>query len=380
MHINELVFWGTYDPEKPRVRILIEGLVQNGVHVTENNANVWRDVDDKSIISLQKLLLVCLNLVFQYPKLIFRFMRLPKHSIVVVSYMGHIDIVILWLFAKLRGTIIIWDVFISLYNTIVEERKIVKNNSIVAKLIYLWERLATKLPHLLITDTVTHGQYFVDTFHLPKNKVQAVYVGAQSKYFSNTTHIRTSNESSDHEKPLKILFYGQLSPLHGSEIIIHAANILKRHNIEWLIIGNGQDSKNIDTLINEYKTLNIKRIAWIKYDKLIDEILESDIVLGIFSDSDKASRVIPNKVFQAILAGKRIITRDSPAMRELVEPNAEGFDLITPNDPSILANTILKYANDRSLIFFDNSHELLKLQIKEKAIGKQFLQKLKELK
>ena len=48
MHI---VFWGTYDTGKPRVRILLQGLRENGVEVSECQANIWENVEDKSQLS-----------------------------------------------------------------------------------------------------------------------------------------------------------------------------------------------------------------------------------------------------------------------------------------------------------------------------------------
>jgi len=52
--------------------------------------------------------------------------------------------------------------------------------------------------------------------------------------------------------------------------------------------------------------------------------------------------VIPNKVFQIILAGKLLVTRDSGAIRELVSPTDEGIILIPPGDPEALSEAVLR--------------------------------------
>ena len=45
MHI---VFWGTYDTGKQRVRILLQGLRENGVEISECHTTIWERVIVKS--------------------------------------------------------------------------------------------------------------------------------------------------------------------------------------------------------------------------------------------------------------------------------------------------------------------------------------------
>ena len=43
----KICYFGTYD-NKPRNRIIIEGLRQNGAEVYECHVNIWKDIEDKS--------------------------------------------------------------------------------------------------------------------------------------------------------------------------------------------------------------------------------------------------------------------------------------------------------------------------------------------
>lgn len=65
-------------------------------------------------------------------------------------------------------------------------------------------------------------------------------------------------------------------------------------------------------------------------------VAESDVCLGVFGCSDKAARVIPNKVYDALAAGRPTITRDSPAARELLT-DGETALLVPPGDGAALA-------------------------------------------
>ncbi len=120
-----LVFWGTYDLSKPRSRILLGGLRENDVSVLECHADVWSGVADKSQIhGLVKRASFLFRWIFSYPWLILRYLALPRHDVVLVGYMGQIDVLVLWPFARLRRVNIVWDAFLSLYDTVVEDRKI----------------------------------------------------------------------------------------------------------------------------------------------------------------------------------------------------------------------------------------------------------------
>ncbi len=59
------------------------------------------------------------------------------------------------------------------------------------------------------------------------------------------------------------------------------------------------------------------RIPWVDYDTLHQHIADADVCLGIFGTSAKAANAIPNKAYQILAVGRPLVTRDSPAIREL---------------------------------------------------------------
>src|SRR5262249_30739236 len=67
--------------------------------------------------------------------------------------------------------------------------------------------------------------------------------------------------------------------------------------------------------------------------------------LGIFGTSEKARRVIPNKVFQALACGAPVVTGDTPAMRELGDDAAL---LVPPGDADALAEAVRSLAAGQS--------------------------------
>lgn len=364
-----LMFWGTYDKGKPRVRILMRGLQENSVSVSECHSEVWGNVEDKSqITGLVSRLIYFFRWIIKYPSLVWRFLRMPSYDAVIVPYMGQLDVLVLWPFAKARKIPIVWDAFISLYNTVVEDRKLISRWNPLAKLLFFWEWLACKAADIIILDTQAHADYFVKTFGVSNDKIHAVFVGAEPEIFS--PHDSNLARESDN---LTILFYGQFIPLHGIETIVRAATLSSGENTRWIIIGKGQEEKKINLMLKGKPLDNLTWLPWVKYDELIEWIQKSDICLGIFGDSDKASRVIPNKVFQIIMAGKPLITRDSPAIKELLNADMTGVCLIPPSDPYALIAAVEKLAQLKGTTGF---HQEIYNSILPVSIGKQLINHL----
>ena len=81
----------------------------------------------------------------------------------------------------------------------------------------------------------------------------------------------------------------------------------------------------IEKKIKEQGLNNVRLMDWIPYNQLSQKMAEADLLLGIFGDSDKAKRVIPNKLFQALAVRKPALTADTPAIRELLTPDEHIF-------------------------------------------------------
>ncbi|WP_018231898.1 glycosyltransferase [Thioalkalivibrio thiocyanodenitrificans] len=331
-----VVLWGTYDNGKPRVRIIRRGLTENGIEVIECHREVWGDIEDKSQVHgwLSRLVMAG-RWLLTYPWLISCYLRAPRHDAVVVGYMGQMDVLVLWPFARLRGVPIVWDAFLSLYNTVVEDRCLLRKWHPVAWLLYVLEWLACRAADRVVLDTRAHADYFVATFGCPAERTDVVWVGAEQEAFP---------VAAAEERPAGVekiaLFYGQFIPLHGIETIIHAARETKNEAIHWIIIGSGQEAGRIRKMLDESPLPRVKWLPWVRYLELAHWIRRADVCLGIFGDTDKAARVIPNKVFQILMSGKPLITRDSPAIRELVGSGMTGIALVPPADAVALAQAV----------------------------------------
>lgn len=332
-----VVLWGTYDSGKPRVRLLRDGLRRNGAEVMELHHPVWDGIEDKSQVrSLKRWLALATGLLLAYPRLILRYLQAPQHDVVLVAYPGLLDLFLLRPFAWARRVPLAWDWFISAYDTIVLDRRLLSPRNPAAWLIRSIEWSAPRLADMTFMDTAAHARRLETLFGLAHGRIAHVWVGAEDAVFSQMAQ---SEEAGSHT--FTVLFYGQFIPLHGTQTIVDAAAELRDQTIEWLIIGKGQDAASFDTSLARLGLPQVRRIEWLPYDQLRVVMERADVVLGIFGTSEKAASVIPNKVFQVAMARRPLITRDSPAIREFL-PNAPPFvQLIPAGDPAALAAAVL---------------------------------------
>jgi len=331
-----VVLWGTGDTGKPRVRLLDAGLRAQQVEVIDCRTAVWDGIADKSQIrGPWRWAGRLLRLVLAYPRLVWRYLRLPAHDWVLLGYPAIPDIFVIRPFARLRGARVAMDWFLSAYDTVVLDRKLVAPTHPLARLLRRVEGWAIRLPDRLLMDTRAHARRMETLFGLDAGHCDHVWVGAEARFFvSAPTRPRAPGS------PLRVLFYGQFIPLHGVQTIIEAARQLRDEPIEWLLIGRGQDAARIRAMLDDVPLPRLQWLDWIDYEQLPATIHDADVCLGIFGMSDKAASVIPNKAFQALAAGRPVVSLDSPAMRELLGAPQDVARLVPAGDATALANVL----------------------------------------
>jgi glycosyltransferase involved in cell wall biosynthesis len=117
---------------------------------------------------------------------------------------------------------------------------------------------------------------------------------------------------------------------------------------------------------------HLRWIPWVPYAELAGHIHAADVCLGIFGASPKAADVIPNKVFQIVSCGKPLITRDGPAIRELLAPG-RGVYLVPPADPEALLAALDRFCAERDELAGTVLHAAARERISPRAVGRDLL-------
>lgn len=336
----KIVYFGTYDLDKPRNRLMIAALGRLGHRVTEIHAPVWDGIADKSqVTGVLARARSGWRWLAAYPGLVRRWRAHCREEgppdLVFVGYLGHLDVLVLRRFA--RETPIVWDAFLSIYDTVVRDRKMVGPGHPLARLLLAWERAACRAASRVVLDTPSHGAMFADLYGVAPAKLATVPVGAELDAFPR----QPPRPAPTGGRRGRVLFYGQFIPLHGIATIVEAARAAPE--LDWQIIGTGQEAPAIRAALAAAPVPHLRWTEWVDYAALIDHIAAADVCLGIFGASEKAARVIPNKAYQILASGRPLVTRDGPAARDFFggpEPDVPGVRLVPPEDPAALAAAV----------------------------------------
>jgi glycosyltransferase involved in cell wall biosynthesis len=322
----------------------------------------------RSISSLKGFLHFCFGLVHSSIILMIQFLKAPPAEVILVGYPGyfHVHLARILKHLKRSKAIIAYDIFFSLYDTIINDRQLVSAGSMTAKLIKFVDAAACHASDLVVVDTQSHGDFIAKALNVPKKKLAVVYVGP-------TFSPCEAPHSLDGPKSrIDILFIGTYIPLHGIPTIIESADILKNHpGVHFTLIGKGQLRTEMEKTAKKLGLTNIAFIDWIPADRLCKTIRAADLALGIFGTTDKAQRVIPIKVYDICAAGGAIITSDSPAIREVFR-NGKDVILVPPGDARALSNAIIELCSNDDFReqIRKNAHRLSKTIFSIESIGK----------
>lgn len=237
-----------------------------------------------------------------------------SYDLIYVAYPA--PSVALWARLFGKGPVVV-DAFYSMYDAVIHDRKEIGPFHPRAWKLGVLDWLSVWVADLSIFDTREHERYMKSWWGLSKVKTGVVPIGVDDEKMCPLPRVREGHE------PFRVLFFGSYIPLHGVSRIVEAARILKDNaRVVFRFVGVGQDFKPTMALIEKEKLSNIEVIdKKVPHDEVVRHIGESDIVLGIFGDTPKAQRVVPNKVFEALACRKPVITMDTPGIRELFNEN-----------------------------------------------------------
>lgn len=316
-----VLYFGTYERDYPRNAQVISCLRRAGVHVDERHVPMWDGRRHKLSVGLRD--------VGRMTRAQLRLQRSGPvdADVVIVGYPGHVDVPVAKRLARRRP--VVFNPLVSLEDTVIGDRALASSGGLTARVLRLLDRNAFRRADVVVADTAAHAAYFAERFGLPDDRLAVCFVGADDDVF-------TPGERDD--TTFRVLFVGKLIPLHGLDTILTAAAMCPE--IGFDVVGSGQ----LDDALAR-RPPNVRHEPWVEYRHLPDLYRAAGCALGIFGVSAKATRVIPNKAFQALATETPLITADTPAARELLESGRDAL-LVPAGDPEALALAIRRLASD----------------------------------
>ncbi|MGD2147119.1 MAG: glycosyltransferase [Anaerolineae bacterium] len=265
----------------------------------------------------------------------------PDYDLCFVGFYGQ---PIATALATLQRKPLLLDAYVSTYDTLCEDRCWFRPRSPMGRLAYWLDRKSCQSADHAIVDTDAHAGYFVETFGIPRDKFTTVYVGCDEALFYPRREAGSPQGRTD------VFYYGAFLPLHGTDVIIRAASLLRdRSDIRFRIGGDGKRRRHVERLIDELELSNVELLGWIPLVQLPEYIDEAAICLGgHFSTVPKAARVIPTKVFQFVAMRKPTVVGDGSAVREIFTPG-EHVWAVPMGSSDALATAVRTLADDQEL-------------------------------
>lgn len=264
------------------------------------------------------------------------FRKFRRPDLIWVPCFRHRDIASAAIWKKKYEVPLVVDPLISVWEKEVIERRKWPVSSEKAEKRRAWEIGLYRMADRVILDTPAHAEFFTTELEVPKEKISVLYLGAETdRYFPAVPQLP--------KPPYEILFYGSFLPLQGVDVVVKAARLTKDLPATWVMVGEGDRKNMVRKMANGLS--NVRFEPWIENGRLNSRIAKAHILLGIFGETPKADVVIPNKVFQAMAAGRPVITRRSSAF----EGTLAGSDVIgwvNPGDPEDLAAMVREWLKD----------------------------------
>lgn len=329
------VSWvGTHLPEFSRNRQLTDWLAATDVEVDQIRVPLWPADRVRAFTEGRWQLLA--RALLAYPVLLVKLLWAKRPDVYLVSYPGWFDMPLVKLAATLKRRPVVFDPFISLFDTAVSDRGLVNSTSLLARLTRAADRLALRAADVVIADCATQGRFF-DELAGKKIRIEVLFVGADETVMYPRPDIQP--------EPHRVLFYGTYVPLQGAESIVRAAALLGGDvPVEIIMIGAGQERDRVEAVAGELGVHNIEFREPATLEELTEEIHRASVVLGVFGTSDKANRVIPHKVFEGVACGRPVVTADTDAIREGFEPDE--VVAVPPGDSVALAEALQSLISD----------------------------------
>jgi len=241
--------------------------------------------------------------------------------------------------------VVVADCFISVYDTLVNDRQVCHSNSFFARLLFYVEKRALRTADKIITDTECNSLFLQKTFSIEADKLRSIPLATDEQSYFPRIYQKNHNVCN-------ILFVGTFVPLHGVTTIAHAMNLLSHDTrFRFHMFGDGQDAGKVKKILSN-GTSNVEWTReWTGADRLSKEIYRADICLGIFGTTEKASRVWPLKNYLAMRVGRCIITQYTQCLPWLEDTSVDyPCFMIPPGDESALAEMLLFLVNHPSLM------------------------------
>jgi glycosyltransferase involved in cell wall biosynthesis len=245
-----------------------------------------------------------------------------------------------WLAARLKGALFLFEVR-DLWPEFAIAVGVLKNPAII--------KLSRGLEHFLYSHAdrviVNSPGYLDYVKSRGARSVQLIPNGADVEMFQSDRGEEQRKAWGVDGKKV-VLYAGAHGISNDLGVVLDAANILKdRQDIAFVLVGDGKEKGNLIHRAEEMGLTNVHFEPPVTKKGIADVFAGATICLAILKPLDWYKTTYPNKVFDAMAAGKPVLLCIDGVIRDLVE-KADAGRFATPGNPESLAGVVKQMVND----------------------------------
>lgn len=247
-----------------------------------------------------------------------------RPDFVLVPYPGH---TLVRSIAAVVDVPVVLDLFLSAYDTVVEDRRLVAPGSLAARWLWQLDAGACRAADLVLVDTPENAAYLRELTGLPAERFAWLPV-----HDPDATALPTPWRPP-RDGRLQLLFFGTGVPLHGLDTLVDAVALAPDVHLT-LVGGTRADRERAVGRLGARLTL---LPPFLDRSRLQEQLDACQLVAGVFGASAKAQRVVPFKVVHALAAGRPVLTADTPAVARWLDGSGAVFGAPAGDVPALAA-------------------------------------------
>lgn len=280
-----------------------------------------------------------------------------------------------WLTARLKGAIFLFEVR-DLWPEFAIEVGVLKDPLIIGLSLRLERFLYTHADQVIVNSP----GYIDHVTEFGAKSVRLIPNGADPAMFQSTRGEEQKKIWGLEGKKI-ILYAGAHGISNDLTVVLQAAQeIRERRDIVFVFLGDGKEKANLIDEAQKIKLENVRFFPPVAKIEIADTFAAATICLAILKPLEWYKTTYPNKVFDAMAAGKPVLLCIDGVIRRLVEEAHAGV-FTRPGNARELAAAVVKMVDDpqRCDQMGQNGRKLVEERFSRKEITGALLELLEEL-
>ncbi|MDP8244487.1 MAG: glycosyltransferase family 4 protein [Candidatus Hinthialibacter antarcticus] len=225
----------------------------------------------------------------------------------------------------------------------------VLKNPILIWLSYRLENFLYARAEHIIVNSPAYKDYLTNNKKIAFDKVTLIPNGVDVERFSSSQATNQIRDEYNLQNKFLITYAGALGLANNIDLLLHAANHLKKHtDIHFLIVGDGKERPHLELLKEQLHLSNVTFAGTRPKSEIPEILLSSDVCTAVLQDIPMFRMTYPNKVFDYMAASKPTLLAIDGVIRQVIE-ECDGGCYVSPSDANAYADAVLNYYQNRNL-------------------------------